>query len=410
MNNLENYFNDNYVEYAKYLDYKLSDIDLISNPNNLLEAFYKSRKDVSWKSSVQYFETNLIRNISKISTDLNNDNYKRKDLVSFTLQERGKKRYIKSHNIVDRIVDRSFTDNLLIPITIPYLIYDNGSSIQGKGLSFSRKRFEEHMRSAYKQYGYDCYILLIDFSKYFDNINHQYLIDMYSKILEPAYLNFLINALKEYEVDLSYKTDEEFEIITNSIFNSLDYYNEINNNKDLKLDKSKIMRKSMGIGSQLSQISGLYYPHNIDNYIKHVLRIPYYGRYMDDSYIIMNNKDDLIYVLTLLDELCIQYDIHINQKKTCIKRLDDWIPYLKINYKILDTGRLIRKVNSDSFHRERRRLLKFKHLSDRGILNVEDIVNYYKGWRGSYEEFDSGYELDKMDHYFYDIFNIWPLC
>lgn len=41
------------------------------------------------------------------------------------------------------------------------------------------------------------------------------------------------------------------------------------------------MRKSVGIGSQISQISGVYYPTRIDNYCKIVKGMKYYGRYMD---------------------------------------------------------------------------------------------------------------------------------
>ena len=49
------------------------------------------------------------------------------------------------------------------------LIYDNGASLKDKGLDFARRRFEIHLRNAYKEYGGKAYILLMDFTKYYDN-------------------------------------------------------------------------------------------------------------------------------------------------------------------------------------------------------------------------------------------------
>ena len=42
-----------------------------------------------------------------------------------------------------------------------------------------------------------------------------------------------------------------------------------------KLTGEKYMRKSVGIASQISQISGVYYPTRIDNYCKIVKGMKY---------------------------------------------------------------------------------------------------------------------------------------
>lgn len=51
--------------------------------------------------------------------------------------------------------------------------------------------------------------------------------------------------------------------------------------------------RSVGIGSQISQIAGIFYPTRIDNYCKIVRSVKYYVRYMDDTYIIHNDKQYL---------------------------------------------------------------------------------------------------------------------
>ena len=57
------------------------------------------------------------------------------------------------------------------------------------------------------------------------------------------------------------------------------------------------MSKSIDIGDQLSQVIGICYPHSIDNYIKYVRGQKFYGRYMDDWYIMnwsyVNKKHSL---------------------------------------------------------------------------------------------------------------------
>lgn len=53
------------------------------------------------------------------------------------------------------------------------------------------------------------------------------------------------------------------------------------------------MHKSVNIGDQLSQILGIYYPYPIDNYVKYVRSQKFYGRYMDDWYIMNPSKEEL---------------------------------------------------------------------------------------------------------------------
>ena len=99
--------------------------------------------------------------------------------------------------------------------------------------------------------------------------------------------------------------------------------------------------KSVGIGNQTSQASGIFYPHEIDNYCKIVKGIHYYGRYMDDTYIIMKTKEELLALLEEIKTMCAKLGIHINTKKTRIQPITSEISYLKINYRNLRSGRIL---------------------------------------------------------------------
>ena len=53
----------------------------------------------------------------------------------------------------------------------------------------------------------------------------------------------------------------------------------------------------MGLGSPITQITQLALPSELDHFIKEVLRIKYYIRYMDDLILIHHDKEYLKYCL-----------------------------------------------------------------------------------------------------------------
>jgi hypothetical protein len=74
----------------------------------------------------------------------------------------------------ERIVQKCLCDNVLTPILTHPLIYDNGASVKGKGVHFAIRRLIVHLSKFYRQNGFSNagYALLIDFTKFFDNIRH----------------------------------------------------------------------------------------------------------------------------------------------------------------------------------------------------------------------------------------------
>lgn len=373
----------------------------IANLNALYGSEVLCKIGVDWKESVQCVDINLLRTIVDLQDSIIDGSYEQIPPNEFSLNERGKTRLIKSNSFKDRIVQKSLNNNILIPLIENKLIYDNSASRIGKGLSHARSRFKYALINAYRRWGYEAYILTIDFSKYFDNIVHSTLLQQLSEILIPEYLNFVEQRLREYEIDVSYMDDEEYSNCMNTVFNSLEY-----NNIDKKLKTGeKFMAKSMGIGNQTSQFSGLFYPHEIDNYCKIVLGIKEYGRYMDDTYIILENKEELLNLLNnYISPTCKRLGIHINERKTRILKINNPISYLKLNYLIQPSGKVIVKAHSETFNRERRRLRKFHKLYLSGKIPLVNIVNYYKCWRGTYSKFDNGYDIFKLDKLFIELF------
>lgn len=156
------------------------------------------------------------------------------------------------------------------------------------------------------------------------------------------------------------------------------------------------MPKSVNIGDQTSQIIGIYYPHRIDNYIKIVRGIKYYGRYMDDSYIISNDKkllnDILKNVISIADEL----GIFINKKKTQIYKLSKGFRFLQNYYALTETGRVIIKIKPKRLTSMRRKMKRIAVKIINGQLTADVLTELFKSWYNNYYSIMSGKQRDNI--------------
>lgn len=343
----------------------------------------ESKKDSSWKPQVQMYEMDYLSKIVKTSDDLNKHTYTAKQGSNFTISERGKKRNIRSNPFSDRVIRRCFCDNCLIPELKKYLIHDNGAALCGKGISFTRRRLEQHLHEYYRKYGTnEGYILLMDFSKYYDNIRHDKLMEAIVKhIHNPEELWLLSKILDNFKVDVSYLNEEQYKNCLNMKFNG-EKQSRLN---PKYLTGQKFMAKSLAIGDQASQICSIYFPTRIDNYCKIVRSIRWYGRYMDDSYIISNDKQFLHKMLDKITQIASELGIFINHKKTRIMKINHFFTWLKLRYKLTESGHLVIKINPKTITRERRKLKKYRKMVDQGKIPLIDVQNSFKSWLGAYD-------------------------
>lgn len=334
---------------------------------NLFNSAKRCFKGVNWKTSTKTFRFNITTNIYELLVDLRNDTYKSKGFKEFTIIERGKKRNIKSVHISERVIQKNICNHVLIPILTPSLIYDNGACLKRKGYSFSVNRMETHLRRYFRKYGNTGYVLLFDFSKYFDRIDHEKVKQM----------------LKD-----KIKNEKTYSLICSFIDNFGD--------------------AGLGLGSEISQILAVYYPNKLDHYIKEVLKIKGYGRYMDDGYLIHQDKQYLKYCLSEISKICNSLGIVINTKKTRIVPINKYFTYLKIKFYVTDTGKVIKKVGIKSRVRMSRKLKKFKKKYDNKILTKIDIISSYLSWKAYYSQGNNYLSTKRMDKYFINLFKFYP--
>lgn len=368
----------------------------IYDGNLLYESFIRAKKGSDWKPQVQRFEMNYLIELANLQKTLQQDTYNFLSNTEFILNERGKIQYITGEHIRDRVAKHALCDEVLMPAIQKYLIYDNGASQKGKGIDFTRRRLICHLQKYYRQHqSNDGYILLIDFSKYYDNIRHDILLKQFQRyVKDEKALQFLIQIIEQSQIDVSYMTDEEYAHAMETVFNSLEYEKI---NKFLKCGE-KYLEKHLNIGDQVAQVAGIMYPIPFDNYIKIVKGVKFYGRYMDDSYIIHEDKEYLKNLLTELILIASSLGITINIKKTRICKLSSYWRFLQTQYSLTETGRIIRKINPKRLTTMRRKLKKLVL-----ILSEKEFEELYRAWIYNYYKIMSKQQKSNMDKLYHDL-------
>ena len=332
--------------------------------DNLYSSFHRCCLGVGWKCSTQLYKANAVYNITTTYNQLHAGTYKSKGFYEFDIIERGKKRHIKSIHISERVVQKCLCDYSLVPMLTRSFIYDNGACMKGKGIDFALGRLKEHLHSFYRKYGNDGYVLTFDFSKYFDTINHEIL---------------------KREINKKY-TDKR---IVNLICSFIDNFGGEN---------------GLGLGSQISQICALFYPNKLDHAIKEKMGIKYYGRYMDDGYLIHHDKTHLQKCLRSLKEICAELGIALNENKTQIIKMSCYFTFLKKRIKLTDTGRIVMKISKKSIRSMRKKLHHFKPLVDNGNFDKADIKTSFVSWLGHVSKYNSWHTALRMKELFKQLY------
>lgn len=377
--------------------------DIMTDPNAIYDSILKSTANSNWKPSSQRARNNILSLVFDIADSLDNQTYKTKPESQFLLSERGRIRRVDGFNIVDRSVRHVLCDDILAPLISNKIIYDNGASVKGRGISHARKRFEVHLRKYFMRHGSnDGWILFGDFSKFYDNILHEVakrqLLDL---VNNDEYLSWIFDIIFDgFEVDVSDLTDEEYSDIYEGVFDKILYEKEHDSTS-----KKKMMPKSISIGDQLSQQIGIYYPHEIDNYVKIVRGQKYYGRYMDDWYIISDSRKELLDLLHSIVEIGKPLGLHINCKKTYITKLSATYKYLQVKYSMTDTGKIIKRINPKRVTTMRKRLKKLKDKVDSGIVEYMNVENMFRSWMGGFYKLMSKDQRDGLLDLYSKLFN-----
>lgn len=327
----------------------------VSNFEALYKAYRKSRKGSGHKKSKYKFAQTALYGVSMLKYQLNSKKYFIDRYNKFKVYE-PKEREIAAGSFKDKIVQHSLCDNYLLPYLSHHFIENNFAGQIGKGTHFGLKVLEQHMLSAYSEYGMNCWIVKCDVRKYFYNIDHDILKDIIEFHFSDSDILWLC---KKY------------------------------------IDSAE--SPGLPLGNQVSQVFALLYLSGLDQFITGELCAKYYGRYMDDFYIIVRSKthakDFLEYINTFVQSL----NIELNEKSQIIP-FKNGIRFCGFHTYITSSGIPIRKLTNEKKRKGKKKYIKMAKLVNEGKISKKDFETSYSSFRnhlsfGNCVKFS--YKLDK---------------
>lgn len=339
------------------------DKEMIIGEDALFDSMNKCSKGVKWKGTVAYYRHHWPDEIGKLSKELHNGTYKERRAKFFTVTE-PKRREIMSIHFRDRIYQRSLNDTAIYPQVAPYFIDDNFACQKGKGTDAARNKFARYMRDYFQKYGLEGYVLKIDIKGYYPNMDHK----------------FAEKMLKEY-------VDETTFEMARKILDHLP--GEVGYNP----------------GSQIVQIVGITALNKIDHYIKEVLGIEYYVRYMDDFILLHQSKAYLEFCLCKIREMLRDQKMSTNDSKTTIKPVTIPVKFLGFMYRYTSTGKLIILADPKKIKHERKKIMRMVALVDKGKLTKYDADRHFKAYKASVRYGNSHNLLHRLNLWYESLWN-----
>lgn len=219
----------------------------IADVNNLYVAFAKASRGKQNKKSVLLFRNDFDNNVSKLRSEILSGEVSVGNYSQFTIFE-PKERLISAAQFSERVLHHAII-NICHDIFDKTLIETTYATRKGKGVYAAVDKAVE----AATKYQYTA---KLDIRKYFDSINHSILKALLRRLFKDPTLLAILDRI-------------------------IDSYCVADN-------------KGVPIGNLTSQYFANYYLSGLDHYIKEVLRIPVYVRYMDDMLLACDDKEYLM--------------------------------------------------------------------------------------------------------------------
>ena len=217
-----------------------------------IEAIYRAhcraRKGKTTRSSVVDVDLRPMIYVTHILNVLRDGIYIPSRFREFTVTD-PKKRLVLALPYVDRIVHQWLIEEFIKPYYLPRFIKDSYACIPGRGSHAAVKCIQGYMRDMRQRQG-KYYIVKMDISKYFYNIDRDVLFKILKRVITNQQLLDLLHTI---------------------IFS----------------DEARV---GIPIGNYTSQYFANIYLNELDQYCKHNLGVKYYVRYMDDFILLAPNK------------------------------------------------------------------------------------------------------------------------
>ena len=351
---------------------------------DLEDAYYRARRWKLKKPDIIARETNLEYNMKRLYTELCDETY----TISPT------KRFIISDPVVREIIVLKFRDRIvqhliyhyLTAIREPSFIYDSYSNRRGKGTLFGIQRLTQGMRWMSNNFREEAYVLKLDVQSFFLSVDRKTLRDLViqkMRILDPVRDKWGILALVRQFIFQDYVTwcDDQTSYRGKSL---------------LPLHKSLFSvptTQGMPLGNLTSQLFANIYLHQLDLFVKHDLKIKYYGRYVDDFYLIHPSSDYLISSLgQIRDFLYQRLHLTLHPHKIYLQSIHKGVKFLWVMiypYHRTLAKRTIGKVFTKIKNSDDQDALWRSMMSYRGLAMHHDCRRLREQWYERYRDLNT---------------------
>lgn len=334
----------------------MTDFEKVTDFQNMYRAFRKAKCGKGYKKSSARFNLAALDGVHMLISQLRDKTYRVSPYTEFKVYE-PKERIIQTTSFKDKVIQHCLCDNVIMPRLQRVFIYDNCAGQKGKGTLFGLDRLQDQMLQFYRRYGHAGYILKCDITKFFYNISH----DQLKEIVSYHF---------GYDPDICWLCN-------------------------LFIDSTE--GKGLPLGNQINQGFALLYLDGMDKLIKHELGIEFYGRYMDDFYLIHPSKEYLQHCLEVITAYLETLDLTLNGK-TQIFPFKNGISYLGFHTYITADGTPIRRLKNQNKRNAQRKYLRMAKLVAAGKLPEEKFRASYGAWKNHISHGDCyslGREMDK---------------
>jgi len=317
----------------------MTDFEKVTDFQNMYRAFRRARCGKGHVKSAARFDAAALDGVHKLIEQLKDRTYRVSGYGEFKVYE-PKERLIQTAAFKDKVIQHSLCDNVLLPRLQRIFLYDNCAGQKGKGTLFGLDRLSEQMLQFYSRYGMEGYILKCDIRKFFYSISHEQLKDI-------VHYHF------GYDPGICWLCDQF-------------------------IDSTE--GKGIPLGNQISQVFGLLYLDSMDKLICYELGVEYYGRYMDDFYLIHPSKEYLKHCLEQIRRHLDGLELTLNGK-TQIFPFKNGVSYLGFHTYITAGGVPVRKLKNQNKRNAQRKFVRMAKLVAAGKLPMEKFQASYGAWK-----------------------------
>ena len=317
----------------------MTDFEKATDFENMYRAFRKARRGKGYKRSSARFDAAALEGVHALMWQLRSKTYRVSDYTEFKVYE-PKERIIQTSSFKDKVIQHCLCDNVIMPKLEKVFLHENSAGQKGKGTLFALELLTEQMEQYYRKYGRRGYILKCDIRKYFYSIQHEQLKDI---------------------VEYHFGYDPDICWLCNLFIDSTE-------------------GPGIPLGNQINQGFALLYLDGMDKVIRYQLGIEYYGRYMDDFYLIHPSKEYLKDCLEVIREYVGTLGLELNGK-TQIFPMKNGVSFLGFHTYISKNGTPVRRLKNQNKRNAQRKYRKMAKLVKAGKLPEERFRNSYGAWK-----------------------------